>query len=139
MNTQLNFKQSITAGAMAAGVAAIMNAILFYIFHSAGIIVDTIVIQPDTPMTVVPIIIASILPAVLGSMVFFLLEKYTKNGLKVFTIVSLVLMILTFANPFLGIPNVTTGYAIALNVMHVTVVGALLYFLNRSKKKNIGA
>ncbi len=139
MNTKLNFKQSLTAGALAAGVAAILNTALFYVFHGAGIIVDTIVIQPEQPMTVVPIIIASILPAFLGSMVFFLFEKYAKNGFKVFTIVSAVLMVLSFANPFLGIPNVTTGYAIALNVMHVTVVAALLYFINSTRKKNVAA
>jgi hypothetical protein len=34
----------------------------------------------------------------------------------------------------MGIPNVTTGFAMALDLMHVVVVGALLFFINRAIK-----
>lgn len=136
MTTKLNFKQAFTAGLMAAGAATVVNAILFFIFHAAGIIVDTIFIQPNQPLTVVPIIISSIVPTLIATLVFFLLEKYTKNGFKIFRIISLVLMTLSFVNPFMGIQGVTMGYAIVLNVMHVVVVGALLYFIGKSVKSN---
>ena len=58
MQTKLNFKQIITAGLLAGGVSAILNAILFYTFHSANVLVDSIQIQPNTPLTIVPIIIS---------------------------------------------------------------------------------
>lgn len=136
MTTKLNFKQAFTAGLMAAGIATVVNAILFLVFHSAGIIVDTIFIQPNQPMTIVPIIISSIVPTLIATLVFFLFEKFTKNGFKIFRIVALILLVLSFVNPFMGIQGVTVGYAIVLNLMHVIVVGALLYFIGNSVKKN---
>jgi hypothetical protein len=139
MTTKLNFKQTFKAGLMAAGTATVVNAILFYIFHASGFIVDTIFIQPNQPMTIVPIIVSSVVPTLIATLVFFLLEKYTTNGFKVFRIVALVLMALSFINPFMGIKGVTTAYAIALNIMHVVVVVALLYFIGNSVKRNSAA
>lgn len=136
MTTKLNFKQAFMAGLMAAGAATVINVILFLIFHATGIIVDTIFIQPNQPMTIVPIIISSIIPTLIATLVFFLFEKYTKNGFKIFRIIAIILMVLTFINPFVGIQGVTMGYAIALNVMHVVVVAALMYFIGKSVKKN---
>ncbi|UPT67448.1 MAG: DUF6069 family protein [Sphingobacteriales bacterium JAD_PAG50586_3] len=136
MKAKLSFKQSIVAGLLAAGTAAIVNAILFFIFHAAGIITDDIMVQPNMPMTVVPVIISSILPTLIATVVFFLLEKYTANGFKIFTIISVILMVLSFANPFVGIPGIGVAYGIVLNVMHVVVVAALLFFINRAKNTN---
>jgi uncharacterized membrane protein len=131
MKSKLTFQQSITAGAMAGAAAAVINAILFFIFHGAGVLTDDIFIQPNQPLTIVPILISSILPSIVGSIVFFLFEKYTNNGFGIFRILSIVLLVLSFVNPFLGIPGVTTGYAVVLNVMHVVVAFSLLYFINK--------
>ena len=139
MTTKLTFKDSFMAGLMAAGAATVVNAVLFFVFHAAGVISDTIFIQPNQPMTIVPIIISSILPTLVASLVFFLLEKYTNSGFKIFRIISIVLLVLSFINPFMGIVGVTMGYAIVLNVMHVVVVAALLYFIGKSVKKNTAA
>jgi hypothetical protein len=136
MTTKLNFKQSMAAGLMAAGVAAVVNTILFFIFHASGILVDTIFIQPNQPLTAVPVILSSIMPTLIATLVFFLLEKYTKNGWKIFKIIAFVLMVVTFANPFMGIQGVTIGYAIVLDLMHVVVVASLLYFIGKAVKKN---
>jgi hypothetical protein len=136
MNTKMNFAQAIKAGAMAAVLAAIANAVLFLLFHAAGIIVDSIEIQPGQPMTVVPVVISSILPTIIASIVCFMLEKYTNNGFGIFRVVSVVLLLLSFINPFAGIPGVTIGYAVALNVMHVVVVAFLLFFLGKAKHQS---
>lgn len=133
MNTKLTFKQSITAGVLAAAVAALINAILFFLFQSMGVITDDIMVQPDQPMTILPIVMSSVLPILIGACVFFLFEKYGKNGYKTFRIVAIILLILSFGNPFIGIPNITIAYAMALIVMHVVVAGSLLYFIKRAK------
>jgi len=39
-------------------------------------------------------------------------------------------------NPFMGIPNVTVAYGVALDVMHIVVALAILYFIQRAKKSN---
>jgi len=131
MNTKLNFKQSIVAGLMAAGVATVINVILFFIFHAVGVFTDTIFVQPNQPLNFVAIIISSTLPTLIASMVFFLFERFTKNGFRIFSIVAIVLGIFSLASPF-TIVGVTTGYALALEVMHIVVVGSLLFFIKRA-------
>ena len=136
MSSKLSFKNSITAGLMAAGVATVVNSILFFVLHVAGVFVDTIVLQPNQPLTVVPVIISSIIPSIIASIVFFLLEKYTNNGFKIFKIVAFVLGLITLVNPFMGIEGVTIAYAIGLDVMHVVVIGSLLFFIGKAVKNN---
>jgi len=134
MNTKLSFKQIITAGAIGAGVSVAINAILFFIYHATGIISDNIFVQPNQPMTVVPVILSSLIPSLLGACVFYLFERFSTNGFKVFSIVAVILLVLSFGNPFFGIPNVTVVYGIALDTMHIVVASSLLYFIKRAKK-----
>ncbi len=134
MTAKLNFQQAITAGLTAGAAAAAINAVLFFIFKAVGVITDDIFIQPNQPLTIVPILISSIMPAIVGSMIFFLFEKYSNNGYRNFTILAVVLFVLTLANPFVGIPNVTISYGVALDIMHVVVAFALLYFIGRARK-----
>lgn len=134
MNTKLNFKQIIIAGAIAGGVSIVINSLLFFAFKAAGIFTDDIFIQPNQPLSIVPIIISSLMPSLIGAIVFFLFEKFSNNGFKIFSIISIVLMLLSFVNPFLGIPGVTIAYGVALDLMHVVVALTLLYFIKKAKK-----
>lgn len=134
MTNKLNFKQVMMAGLSAAGVSVIINVILFFLFKGIGWITDDIFIQPNQPLTVVPVIISSIVPTLVASLVFFLFEKYTQNGFRIFSIITIILMLLSLVMPFEGIPNVSTKYALALVPMHLVVPFVLLYFINRSKK-----
>jgi hypothetical protein len=135
MKNKLSFKQSIMAGLWGAIAASVINAILFFVYHAIGVITDTILVQPGKPLSVIAVIVASIIPALIASMVFFLFEKYTQKGFKIFTIVSIALLILSFVNPFMGIPGVPTGFALALCTMHVVVAGSLLYFIRKGIEK----
>jgi hypothetical protein len=133
MNTKLTFKQSILAGAKAAGVSVIINAVLYFIFKALGVFTDDIFLQPGQPLTVVPVIISSILPTLVGACIFFLFEKFSSKGFTIFSIVAIVLMLLSFMNPFVAIPHITVAYGIALSLMHVMVALALLYFIKKAK------
>lgn len=135
MTSKLNIKQSLVAGLLTGIISATINSILFLIFHGAGVISDTIYPQPDMPMTIVPVIMASIIPSLIGSLIFFLFEKFTNKGYKIFSIVSIVLMVLSLYSPFTVIPGVTTGYALVLCVMHIVVPLTLLYFIRRAKQE----
>jgi hypothetical protein len=132
MKTKLTFKKSITAASYAAISAAVVNAILFIIFHALNVFTDEIEIKPGQSLTILPVLISSIMPTLIPGFVFFLFEKYTMNGFRNFSILAIVLLLLSFLNPFLMIPNVTFLYGVVLNVMHVVVVLALLYFLKRA-------
>ncbi len=73
------------------------------------------------------------MPSLIGASIFFLFEKYSNNGFKIFSIVSILLMVLSFVNPFMGIPGVTIAYGVALDLMHVVVALSLLYFIKKAK------
>ena len=131
---KLTFKQIITSGAIAAGVSVVINAILFFIFHSTGVISDGVFVQPNQPLTVVPVIISSILPTLIGACVFFLFEKFTNNGFKLFSILAIVLTLLSMVSPFTAVQEMPIAYGVVLDVMHVVVAFSLLYFIKRAKK-----
>jgi Family of unknown function (DUF6069) len=133
MTTKLNFKQIILAGAMAAAVSLVINALLFLIFHSTGTISDDVFVQPNQPLTILPVIMASIIPSLIGASVFFLFEKFSNNGFKIFSIVSIILMLLSFASPFTGVPGISNAYAAVLCAMHAVVALVLLYFIKKAK------
>ena len=135
MNTKVNFQQSIKAGVLAIVTAIIINSILFLIFHSAGVISDSVFIEPNKPLTIVPVIISNTFPTIIASIVFFLLEKFTNKGFKIFTILSVVLGLVSFTGPFMVLRGASVGYALVLNLMHVVVIGALLFFINKEVKK----
>lgn len=136
MQTKLTFKQIFQAGSFSAFTAAGINAILFFIFHTAGFITDDIFVQPNTPITVVAILFSSIIPTLVASLVFFLFEKYSNHGFRNFRILAIVLVIASFMNPMM-IPGVTMPYAIALNVMHVVVAGSILFYIGRVVKTKV--
>ena len=135
MTNKLSFKQSLMSGLWAAIAASVINAILFFVYHAVGLITDTTLVQPGKPLDVLSVIFASIIPTLIASMVFFLFEKYTQKGFKIFTIVSIALLLLSFLNPFMVIPGVSIGYALALCTMHIVVAGSLLYFIKKSIRK----
>ena len=135
MNNKLSFGQSMKAGLLTAAAAIITNVIIFFIFKSAGIFTDTILIDGKVPLTVLPIVISSTVPTLIAALVFFLFEKFSNKGYRNFSILSLVLVIISLFSPF-SIPNVTKGFALGLDVMHLTIVFYLLYFLKKAIAKN---
>lgn len=118
------------AAPLAGITAAVLNAMLFFAADSLGLIVSTALVQGQ-PLTVVPVLISSIMPAVVAGLVYALLGRFTRRPWPIFRTVSVVLVVLSFANPFLGIPGITVPMGIALNLMHLVVAGAVLYFFRK--------
>lgn len=135
MKNKLSFLAVLKAGGLAAVASAVINAALYYLFHATGLIRDDIMIQPGLPLTVIPVLISSVLPSLVAVLIYYLFERFTRRGYLLFSVVSLVLLAVSFLNPFLLIPGVTTGYALALNLMHIVVAAAVLYFIRRELRK----
>ncbi len=133
MNNKLNLKQSLTAGLLAAVASSTINVVLFFLFKALGVITEDIFVEPGKPLTVLPVIISSIIPTMLAVLVFFLFEKFTNNGFRIFSIVTVILTLLSLAGPSF-IPGVTIGYQIALDIMHIVVPSLLLFFISRARK-----
>ena len=134
---KVNFSQAVKAGALAAIVAVVINSILFFIFHQAGVISDTVFVEPNKPLTVMPVIISSTLPSILASIVFFFFEKFTKNGFRNFTILSIILGLLSLGSPFMVLKEAPIGYILVLNLMHVVVIAAILFFINKAVSNKV--
>jgi Family of unknown function (DUF6069) len=134
-NSKIKLSELPKAALLAALAGVIINAILFFIGSSAGIMDPAIGLpKPDgsvEAITVVPVIISSIIPVVVAALVLVLLNRFTANPVRIFGIITLVLSVLSFMNPFMGIPNVSTGMAMWLNLMHVVVAGCVWYFFSR--------
>jgi CDP-diglyceride synthetase len=136
MTSKQSFRQSLMAGLYSGSAAAIINAILFLIFHALGIITDNILPQPNQPMTVAAVIMASMVASLIASIIFYLIEKISNNGFKIFRILSIVLVLMSFYAPFTVIPGATTGYSLSLCLMHLVVASSLIYFIGRSVNKH---
>jgi hypothetical protein len=77
------------------------------------------------------VIASSIIPSIIAGLVLAGLNYFLSKPWRVFTIIAAVLLVVTFANPFMGIPGIPLGMGIWLNVMHVVVAGSVLYCFNR--------
>jgi len=128
-----SFKSIITAAAVAGVFSALINSILYFIFHAAGAILDNVYVQENQPLTLLPVLISSFIPSLLAGVVFYLFCRYTRNGFRYFFLLAIILLLVSFANPFMAIKNIPLSMGIALNVMHIVVVASLLYFFNRIK------
>ncbi len=129
-------KKLLWVAPLAGAIAAAINSVLFLIGSAIGLM-DASVLVPgmDTPITIVPVIMSSIIPSLIAGLVLGVMNYFLNKPFKVFRIVALVLLILTFANPFMGIPGIPLGMGIWLNVMHVVVAGAVVYCFGRFTAK----
>lgn len=119
------------AGLYALIIATVGNVIVFYVSTSLNAITSDFLLDDGKPLTVFHAIFSSAVSTILATLVFYLLERFTNNGYKLFLIISVIIFVL-FAIPPFKIPGVSTAYAMALEVMHVVVVVPLLFFINRA-------
>ena len=114
------------AGSLAvAGVAALLGVQL------------QIAAPPDmqiaVPLTLPPILFATLIPAVGATVLFGLLNRFAgKNAARIFQIIALVFILLSFGGPF-GLP-VAGNVKVFLAAMHVVAGGALIWALTLRQK-----
>ncbi|MFM9949867.1 MAG: DUF6069 family protein [Saprospiraceae bacterium] len=136
---KINSLALLKAAPLAALTSAIINVILFFVGSAAGIMDSSVGMpKPDggvEPITVLPVVVSSIIPVILAAGVLALLNRFSANPLRIFGILSLVLVVLSFSNPFLAFPNLPLGMGIWLGLMHVVVAGSVWYFFSRYTKK----
>ena len=115
---------TIIAGLIGGGIAAVLNAIVFFI---APTLTATQSDGSIGPVTLIPIIFASIIPSIFAAIVLWLLRRFTGNGTRIFQIVAVVLLLLSFFSPFAA--AATTGIALWLNLMHLIAGSAIIWSL----------
>ncbi len=116
------FKQIPAAGALAGGLAAVVNAVIWFIAGLAGTVT----------VPLVAVIMSSIIAVAAGGVVYALIGRFTKRPITIFTIVAIVFLVLSLfpvmgamqASPMPGIEKFTVTTVIATVLMHV-VAGVL--------------
>ncbi len=129
-------KKLLWVAPLAGAIAAVINSVLFLIGSATGLI-DAAVLVPgmNTPITIVPVMMSSFIPSLIAGLVLGVMNYFLDKPFKVFRIVALILLILSFANPFMGIPGIPVGMGIWLNLMHVVVAGTVVYCFGRFTAK----
>ena len=121
----------IKLGSLAGVVAAVINAALFFVGSYTGAIPSNLIIpNAGQPLTIVPVLVSSFLPAVVAGLLLALLNRFTKRPLRIFTIIALAILAFSFISPF-SIPGVPIAMIVILELMHMVVVGAVLLAFNR--------
>jgi Family of unknown function (DUF6069) len=120
---------------MAIAASVGINVILYEIGLLTHILDDKYgVPNPDgsiQSITLVPVIMASILPVIVGALILMLLSRLTGNAWRVFTIIAVAFTLISLTGPFMQIKDIPTGMAVLLDVMHFVVAGSVLYFFRR--------
>ena len=132
----VSFSPVWRAGLLAAGVAAGANAVLYLLGRALGVsflISSQPGVDPMTlPLTMV--ILASAMGAVAGTVVFALLSRWTWHGTRLFQLVGLVFLVLSFGGP-LSLSSSDNVTKAALVAMHIVAGGATIVLLSRSPQR----
>ena len=113
-----------------AGVgAAAANTLIYVIASAAGAMPQTVLVpgvnQPIGLMQVIP---NSFVPAILAAGFLALLNRFTRRPVRYFRIIAAVLLVLSFANPFI-IPDAPLAMILVLELMHVIAAAVIVGLL----------
>jgi hypothetical protein len=121
------------AGAFAA-VAAVIGGVIVFLLATAVFGVN-VVMPPDMqPMPLAAVIMASLVGAIGGTVVYAALGRFTARPVTIFRIVGLVFLVLSFGGP-LGTPDLDAGTRAAMVAMHIVVGLAIIGVLTTVGRK----
>jgi hypothetical protein len=126
----ITLKSSLIKGLMAGMASAIMNSALFYAFKNLGAINDIVQIQGSS-LGVMQVIFSSIVFSLIAGFVYFIISLFAREAFRTFQRLAWILLIASFMNPFLFIPDIPVGFAISLNIMHIVVAAAVIYIMKK--------
>ncbi len=128
----------LKAGLFAGLAAAAINALVYFLGRSLGWITDDVLLPgAEQPLTLPPVIMASLVPALIAAVVAWLVNRFTRRPRQVFTGLAVVLLVLTLVPPF-SLPGASGGMIFALVLMHVVAAAAIVYFLVRPMRAGSG-
>jgi Family of unknown function (DUF6069) len=122
--------QSLKGGLIAGVIAAAGNSAWNFIAQAMGSVAP--------PNFAVAVVMASIVPLVLGGVFYFLLAKFTAKGKMIFLIVSGVFTLLSLYSPMQPVmPDGTAtpeGFALLALPMHIIAGGAAMWGIPKFAK-----
>jgi Family of unknown function (DUF6069) len=97
----------------------VVNVLLYYLGNTIGAFGDSVT-TPNGPITVIPVIFASIIGSILCVIFFLIIRQFTTNIAKWTQIVGYLILLLSLFNPF-SITNYNILTILVLNAMHIVV------------------
>lgn len=132
MTTPVSYARIALGGLKGILAAAATNGVLFLLFSKTGII-DSSVQIPNAggPLTLMPTVVATIIPLVLATGVFMLLARFTKSPVRIFGFVTLAILLFSFFSPA-TIPGAPVPMVVGLNVMHIAAAVIIFFALRNT-------
>jgi hypothetical protein len=117
------------AALYAACLAAIGNAIVYFIAYATGIIPWNM-LSPGRGVSITPrlVILVSVGGAIAGALIYALVRRFASDPVMTFRGVAALVVVLSFAAPY-SIPTFTTSLMITLDVMHIIVYASTVWVL----------
>lgn len=129
--TKTSFGKILLYSLIAGAAAALINSVLFLIGKAMGAFPETLLIpNQNQPFTVLPFIFSSILPSLVAGLVMGIINHFSKSPKKIFNIIAIVLVVLSFYTPF-TVSDISIMAVIFFNIMHLVVASSLMFFYNR--------
>ncbi|MCU0492992.1 MAG: DUF6069 family protein [Chloroflexaceae bacterium] len=127
---RVSFRRLWWAGPLGGLAAVVVNLALYFIAAPLGFIPQTVLVQPaNQPVTFVPVIAATLMPTIVATLLFALLVRFTRRPVTIFRIIAAVVLVLSFAQPFVMLPDAPLAMAITLNLMHVVAAAGITWGL----------
>ncbi|RLT43573.1 MAG: hypothetical protein DWI57_04190 [Chloroflexi bacterium] len=120
----------VRQGAIAAGIAIVVNALLYFIGAALGAFPADALTPMGVPVDVTAILGISVVATVAAIIGYFVLTRLLSvaRAQQIFTIVAVLVLLGMATTPF-GITNAPMMQIVLLEVMHLVMGGALIYFL----------
>jgi hypothetical protein len=120
------------AALLTIGLATLLNVGLFLVFSALGPITPAVEIPTfggPQPLNTVMVASMTVLQMLLGALVLAaIIRLRPSNAERTWQFVAGLVLLLSLAMPFMGIPGVSLGYGLALDAMHV-VAGMLAIWM----------
>ena len=131
-NNNVSIGRALRAGLTAGVIAALINAVIYFV--TRAILGGPL--RVDTPFSesvdLIPIILFSIVPALVAGVLYWLLDRFLRNPNPAFLIIAAVVFVVFAINPITAALSPVTGWA--LEIMHgVVAVPTIIALLSLKK------
>lgn len=125
----------VKAGLFGAGVAAVINVVLYLLGRALGSFPATALTPMGRPVDAFAAAFISILGVAGGTIVYALLTRFMDKSKanRWFTIIAIIVLVLMIPTPF-GIPGAPISQVVIMEIMHLVAGLAAIYFLTRWRR-----
>ena len=133
LQTKPSLSGILKNGAIAGGVAVVVNAVLYLVSNALGWFPADVLSPVGTPITLGPVIGMTVFGAVAGTVGYLVLSRFLSRAQanRWFTILAVVVLVLMTTTP-LGLSGAPVMQIVMLEVMHLVIGVALIYYLPKS-------